>query len=120
MLSIAVWILTLAAGAGTLLAVWHLRAADGGSSRPPVAIGVVHGVVGVAGLVVLLLVLRGAPRGVAAGVGSFGTISAALFTAALLTGVVVLLSRRKALVMAIHAGIAITAYVLLLAWNALG
>lgn len=68
----------------------------------------------------MLLALRGPARGVAAGVGSFGTVAAALFAAALLTGGVLLLRRRSGLVMAIHAGIAITAYVILLAWNSLG
>jgi hypothetical protein len=42
-----------------------------------------------------------------------------LFAGALLTGGVLLL-RRKGAVMAIHAGIAIIGYVLLLAWNSLG
>jgi hypothetical protein len=43
-----------------------------------------------------------------------------LFGAAVLTGIVMLLLRRQGVVMAIHAGIAITAYVLLLAWSSLG
>lgn len=72
------------------------------------------------GLGALLLALRGPARGIANGVGSFGTTAAALFAAALVTGVVLLMLRRKPLVMAIHAGIAITGYVLLLAWDALG
>jgi hypothetical protein len=72
------------------------------------------------GLVILLFALRGPARGVAAGVGSFGTTSAVLFAGALLTGIAVLLLRRKAVAMSIHAGFAVTAYVLLLAWNSLG
>lgn len=68
----------------------------------------------------LLFALRGPPGGVDAGVGSFGTVAAVLFAGAVLTGVLLLLVRRKAVVMTIHAGIAITGYVLLLAWNALG
>jgi hypothetical protein len=43
-----------------------------------------------------------------------------LFSAALLSGLGLLLLRRKGVVMAVHAGIAITGYVLLLAWNSLG
>ena len=43
-----------------------------------------------------------------------------LFAGALVTGVVVFLLRRKAVAISIHAGIAITAYALLLAWNSLG
>jgi hypothetical protein len=77
-------------------------------------------VIGVAGLGVLLLVLRGPARGVDAGVGSFGTVAAALFAGALLTGIVLLLRHRKGVVMAIHAGVAISGYVLLLAWSSLG
>jgi len=80
----------------------------------------VHGIVGAAGLIALLFTLRGPARGVAAGVGSFGTVSAVLFAAALLTGIALFALRHKGIVMAIHAGIAITGYVLLLAWNALG
>jgi LPXTG-motif cell wall-anchored protein len=76
--------------------------------------------VGAAGLIALLFALRGPARGAAAGVGSFGTTSAVLFGAALLSGIVLYFLRRKGAVMAIHAGIAIAGYVLLLAWNALG
>lgn len=119
MVSAAVWVLTLAVAAGTGLALWHLRATDD-AGRPPLGVGIGHGVVGAAGLVVLLLALRGPVRGVAAGVGSFGTLSAVLIGGALLTGAALLLLKRKGAVMAIHAGIAICGYVLLLAWNSLG
>jgi len=112
----AVWILTFAVAAGSGLALWHLRP----DSRPPLAAGITHGIIGTTGLVALLLALRGPVRGVETGVGSFGTISATLFAVASVTGVALLLLRRKPLVMAIHAGIAITGYMLLLAWNALG
>jgi hypothetical protein len=122
LVAVAVWILTAAAAAGTLLAFWHLRATDT-ATRPSFAAGLAHGVVGTAGLGALLLSLRGPVRGVAAGVGSFGTMSAVLLAAAVLTGVFMLLllpRRRKTIVMAIHGGLAVTGYVLLLAWNALG
>ena len=102
-----------------MLALWHLRATDEGT-RPPFTAGVAHGIVGTVGFVLLLLALRGPLRGVAAGVGSFGTVAAVLFGGALLTGTALLLLRRKTMVMTIHAGIAITGYVLLLAWNSLG
>jgi hypothetical protein len=119
LVSLAVWVLTLGVAAGTGLALWHLRATDG-ASRPPLALGIAHGVIGAAGLAVLLFALRGPARGVESGVGSFGTTAAVLFTGAVLTGVSLLFLRRKAIVMAIHAGIAITGYVLLLAWDSLG
>jgi hypothetical protein len=116
---IAVWILTLAVAAGTGLALWHLRATEGGSG-PPFAAGIAHGIVGAIGLFALLLALQGPPRGIGAGVGSFGPLAGVLFAGALLTGVAMLLLRRRAIVMAVHAGMAVTGYVLLLAWNALG
>jgi hypothetical protein len=119
LVSLAVWILTLAVAAGSGLALWHLRATEGGS-RPPFAAGVGHGVVGAIGLVLFLFALQGPARGIAAGAGSFGPLAAALFAGALFTGLAMLLLRRKAIVMAVHAGIAITGYVLLLAWTSLG
>ena len=82
--------------------------------------GLAHGALGAVGLAALLLALRGPARGVAAGAGSFGAVSAALFAGAVATGIVVLVLRRKPLAITIHAGIAITGYVLLLAWNSLG
>lgn len=82
--------------------------------------GIAHAAVGAVGLGVLLLALGGPARGVAVGVGSFGAVSAGLFAVALLTGIVLLLLRRKGVVMAVHAGIAITGYVMVMAWVALG
>jgi hypothetical protein len=116
LVSTAVWLLTLAVAAGTVLGFWYLR----GNSRPPLAAGIAHGLIGAVGLIVLLLALRGPPRGVANGVGSFGSAAAVLFATALLTGLALLLLRRKPVLIAIHAGIAIAAYTLLLAWNSLG
>jgi hypothetical protein len=120
LVSIAVWVLTLAVAAGTALGLWHLRAAGGLSRLPPLPIGIAHGLVGTIGLATLLLALRGPARGIDTGVGSFGTIAAILIAGALLTVICVLLLHRKAIAMAIHAGIAITGYVLLLAWDSLG
>jgi hypothetical protein len=108
----------LAVAAGTLLALWHLRATDR-ASLPPHAAGIAHGLIGTIGLGLLLLALRGPARGSDAGVASFGLISASLFAGAVLTGSI-LLFRRNGIVMAIHAGFAITGYVLLLAWSSLG
>jgi hypothetical protein len=119
LVSITVWVLTIAVAAGTALGFWHLRA-DAGGSRPPLAAGIAHGIIGTIGLGAMLLALRGPVRGVATGVASFGTTAAALFAAALVTGIALLLLRRKAIMMAIHAGIAITGYALLLAWSSLG
>ena len=56
------------------------------------------------------------------GAGSFGNIAGWLFAAAVLTGATILTRRRKAptVTMAIHSGIAITAYVMLVAWYSVG
>ena len=88
--------------------------------RLPIGAGIAHGTLGVVGLGLLLFALQGPARGIDTGVASFGTTSDALFAGAALTGVIMLRLRRKAIVMAVHAGIAITGYVLLLAWYSLG
>jgi hypothetical protein len=119
LLQAAIWVLTLAVVAGTVLGLWHLRATEGGS-RPPLAVGLAHGLAGMIGFALLLVALRGPARGVANGVAAFGPGAASLFAAALVTGLGVLLLPGKSLTMAIHAGIAITGYALLLAWVALG
>ena len=118
MVAVAVWVLSIAVIAGTVLALLHLRATDS-ASRPPLAAGIAHGVVGAAGMIVLLLAMRGPPRGVEAGAGYFGAVSAWLFAGALATGIGILSIRQKALLIAIHGSIAVTGYVLLLAWSAL-
>ena len=119
MIAASVWVLTVAVAAGAGLALWHLRSTDL-ATRPPFIAGIAHGVVGIVGLVVLLVALQGPARGVEAGAGSFGTVSAILFSGALLTGGAMLLLRRDGIVMAIHGGIAITGYVLFLTWSSLG
>ncbi len=121
MLQAAFYVLTVAAAAGTILALWHMRATDG-ATRPPLAAGIAHGIVGATGLALLIPVVLGPPRGVAAGAGSFGPIAGWLFAAAILTGATILIRRRKGpiVMMAIHSGIAITAYVMLVAWYSVG
>jgi hypothetical protein len=121
LLSFAVTLLTIAVALGAGLALWHLRATDD-AGRPPATAGVIHGCFGAAGLAVLLLVLQGPPRGIRAGAGAFGAAAAWLFGMALLFGVVIWLRRRNTpvVLMAIHSGIAISGYVLLLAWSAVG
>ena len=120
MLSLALVILSAAVLAGIVLALLHLRGAP-----PHWTLGALHGVAGAAGLAALLLALRGPPRGVLAGVGAFGAIAAVLAVAALAVGLAVAALARRAhggtgLVIAVHATLAITAYVLLLAYVSLG
>jgi hypothetical protein len=124
MLRTTVIVLSLAVTLGIVLALWHLRAGEF-RSGPPWPVGVVHGALGIAGLCVLILLLQGPRRGDAMGVGSFGASSAVLFAAAVTAGVSVpLLSRRSpngaGVMIVLHAGLAITAYVLFLAWASIG
>jgi len=120
MLSLALVILSAAVALGVALALVHLR-----GSLPSRPFGALHGVVGAAGLGALLLALRGPPRGVLTGVASFGAIAAVLAAVALVVGLgIAALARRGrgglGLVIAVHATLAITAYVLLLAYVSLG
>jgi hypothetical protein len=94
-----------------------------GQRKPAIAVG--HGLVGATGLCLLLLALRGPRHGDAMGVGSFGAAAAVLFGIGLLIGLLVLVSRKRApriagVLIATHAVLAITAFVLMLAWVTAG
>ncbi len=74
-----------------------------------------------AGFIVLLLGLRGPPRGVAEGAGSFGVIAAVMLALALLAALAIIAAqmRRRTpgmLVVAIHATLAIAGFVVLAAY----
>lgn len=91
-----------------------------GRPRQPL-LSIAHGLAGAAGLVLLLLASRGPRQGDAMGVGSFGIIAAALFLSALVLGPCVPMLRQRApsaagMARVIHACLAITAFVLFLAW----
>jgi hypothetical protein len=116
--------LSLAVTVGIILALWHLRATDG-KGGPPQMVGLLHGIVGVAGLGGLILLLQGPRHGDAMGAGSFGIVAAALFALALLIGLAIpSLTRRSppgaTIAIVVHASVAITAYVLFVAWSSLG
>ena len=119
MTALAVWVLTVAVMSGAGLGLWHLRT-DGG--RPPALAGIAHAVFGVIGLGLLVVALRGPERGIDKGVSGFGVAAAWSFLAALTVGVLVWVRRRHkpGLSIAIHAGIAVTAWALLLAWDGAG
>lgn len=122
MLHLAFIVLLIAGAFGGGLAVWHLRPQ---AAPPPWALGAVHGVVGSVGLVLLLLALRGPPRGAAAGVAGFGKAAAAVLTIALIAGLAALAThlRRRAiggLFIAIHASMAIGGIVVLAAYTFAG
>jgi hypothetical protein len=118
MLNAAFIVLGIAVLLGCGLAVLHWRA---GAAPPPRPFGVLHGFIAVAGLGLLALALRGPPRGLEQGTGSFGVIAAALIALAALAGVALLAARlrKKQLsgtLIGIHATFAVGGFVILLAY----
>lgn len=83
--------------------------------------GALHGAVGIAAFILLLLGLRGPPRGVQQGSGAFGLVAAALLAVALLLGSLMAVSRMRRrppamLVIGIHATVGVAALVMLAAY----
>jgi hypothetical protein len=102
-------VLIAAAIGGVLVARWRAM------------LGVAHSLLGACGLLALLFVLRGPPRGVAMGVSSFGLIAAGLLVLALLAGVRIAALRLRArpvpgLAVGVHVTIAISGIVILAAY----
>ncbi|HEY2034473.1 MAG TPA: hypothetical protein VGH02_12380 [Rhizomicrobium sp.] len=94
-----------------------------GLMRPRWWLGVIHGVIGSAGLIALFFSLGGPVRGVEYGVQSFGTIAAYLAMAGLLIGLGFatlrfFAKRRVTWLIGAHVTVAITAYFFLLAYVA--
>lgn len=111
--------LAAAVALGTALALLYLRAAPAWVAQWPLAAA--HGLLGIGGLVLLVLALRGPPRGVELGIGSFGAVSAALIALAALAGLGVLLwhrlrRRRAGTLIGVHATIAVSGFVILAAY----
>lgn len=122
MLFLAFALVLVAAAFGGAL-VWMNLAP--GRAAPPWPYGMLHAVLGAAGLAVLLLALRGPPRGEAMGVGSFGSIAAWLLAVALLMGLVLLSTRLRhrrltSGPVGIHAMLAISGVVILAAYTLVG
>jgi hypothetical protein len=122
MLQLAFMLLLIAGGLGGGLAAWHLRPQV---RTPPWVLGALHGALGAAGLALLLLALRGPPRGAAMGVAGFGTVAVVLLGIALIAGLAVLASRLRGraiggLLIAIHASLAIAGIVILAAYVLVG
>ena len=92
MLTAGFALLTIAVLIGALLALAYLRE---GGAPPPLPLGALHGLAGIGGLTLLALTLRGPPRGIANGTGSFGMIAAALIAVAALAGLVQLAMRLR-------------------------
>jgi hypothetical protein len=116
-------VLGLAILLGTVLAVLHLRL--NGSGTPPWSLAASHGLLAIIGLCCLALALRGPPRGADQGMGSFGIIAAGLVTLAALVGVTMLTARiRKKQIagalIGIHATLAVSGFVILVAYVFVG
>ncbi len=108
---------------GSALAALALRSEAAPSRWWP--LGAVHGLLGAAGLVMLVLAQRGPPRGAAMGVGSFGRIAAGLLAMALVAGLTIVVARLRyprvpGLMIGIHATLAITGVVVLAAYTLMG
>lgn len=110
-------VLACAVTFGCGLAVMHLR-----SEAAPVAwwVAALHGLIGIGGLGLLALVLRGPARGVAQGTGSFGIIGAALIASAAIIGGNIFMrhrrGRRAGALIGVHATLAISGFVMLMAY----
>lgn len=122
MLYTAFTVLGIAVLLGSVLAILHLR---DGATPPPWPLGALHGLIALAGLGLLGLALRGPPRGLDQGTGSFGTIAAALIALAALVGLAQLAARLRkrrlsGMLIGIHATLAIGGFVILLAYVLVG
>jgi hypothetical protein len=105
---------------GSMLALIYLR--DAGRRKP--RSGIVHGLMGATGLGLLIIAIQGPRRGDEMGVGSFGFTAAVLFGLALAFGPLIPVSHRRlpqiaSLILVTHAILAITGFVLFLAWISL-
>jgi hypothetical protein len=113
MIGSAVFFAALAVALGVGLATKALRGGRAGWWARAA-----HGIVGALALLALVWALDGPPRGVRSGAGGFGVAAAWLLAAALALGVALAFWRRAppGVVIAAHAGLAITGVTLLLAW----
>jgi hypothetical protein len=101
---------------GSVLAVLHLRTE--GAVAPPWTLAALHGFLAIAGLGGLALALRGPPRGLDQGTGSFGMIAVALMASAAVLGAGFLATRLRkrrlaGMAVAVHATLAVSGFVIL-------
>lgn len=118
MLIVAFIILGIAVLLGSALAVLHMRE---GATAPSWRLGAAHGLIAIGGLACLGLALRGPPRGLDQGAGSFGMIAAIMVALAALVGLALLSARfRKRPLLGgligIHATLAISGFVVLIVY----
>jgi hypothetical protein len=114
----ALLLLTAAVTLGVVLGLQYLR----GERSKPVVIGL-HLLFGAGGLEVMALLLHGTPDRRIEPAGSLLTPAAALVMAAMFSGLVAPMVGRKSrltmnVALVVHVSVAITGFVLLLAWSA--
>lgn len=118
MLNAAFALLAIAVLFGSLLALAYLRE---GAQPPPWPFGALHGLIALGGLALLMLTLRGPPRGVEQGTGSFGIIAAVLIATAALAGIAQLTLRLRGrrlpgALIGGHATLAVGGFIILLVY----
>ncbi|MEJ2376303.1 MAG: hypothetical protein P8Y53_10655 [Pseudolabrys sp.] len=118
MLTAGFTLLTLAVLAGSLLAVLHMRENKALPAWPWAAL---HGLAAVGGLILLALSLGGPTRGAAQGTAGFGAGAAAILALAALFGAMLVSARVRCgqvpgALIAVHAMIAVSGFVVLMAY----
>jgi hypothetical protein len=118
MLTLSAIVLTVTALGGLCLFALYQWTRPAGRVWLP---GVAHGGLGLAGFVLLLIGLAGPPRGVATGSGQFGMIGAVMIGVGFMFGVLLAAARWRggppsAMVLGIHASIAVGGLVMLAAY----
>lgn len=103
---------------GSILAIMYLHTKG---AAPPWPLPALHALLAIGGFVCLLFALRGPPRGLETGTGSFGVIAAVLIaTAALIGGGIIavhLLGRRlPEILIGFHATFAVGGFIILAAY----
>ncbi|HEV2160928.1 MAG TPA: hypothetical protein VGR52_01650 [Stellaceae bacterium] len=125
MLQLAFAVLAAAALFGAGLAVRYLHLRGPSAPRLPQALPLAHGSLGVAGLILLIAVLRRGLPSTDNGTVGFGLIAAGFFSLALVLGLLIAAlawrgRRPGGLVVGTHASVAIAGVVVLAALVALG
>jgi hypothetical protein len=119
MLIAAFIILGIAVSIGFGLAIQYLHTE--GTKPPPWPLALLHALSAIGGLGCLLLALRGPPRGLDLGTGSFGIFAATLIVMAALVGGLMLaariLKKRSAgILVGVHAMLAVGGFVILVVY----
>jgi len=120
MIALSLLLVTVAVLLGAAASIWHIRDPATGS-RPPAWLAVTHGALASAGVILLIFALGETPDASASGVAGFDDGAVVLFAVAILAGLAIPALRRwrgrvPGVLVAVHAGIAVTGYVIFLAW----